>query len=93
MDLIDQLLDDELLLLQQSLQILNILMTSLDVQVVGVVLHVRLVAFLAAALLSLQPFLPPVPSEQTLLEKGLSGLTAFSLHGFNMSRAGFSVGF
>lgn len=73
MYLIDELLDDSLLLLQQSPQLLHLLTLGLDVEVIGLLLHERVGALLATALLRLQSLLAPVAFEHALLEEGLLG--------------------
>ena len=84
MYLIYQLLDNELFLLKQPLQLLYLLSSPLDLQLVGIVLHMGQVALFATALLGLEPFLPPVTLEETLFEERLPGLPTLILICFDV---------
>lgn len=79
MDLIYQLLYYHLLLLQHTLQLLNLLSTRLDVQMVSLITHVRLVALLTTSLLCTQTLVLPVTTEHTLLEERFTSVVALHL--------------
>jgi hypothetical protein len=67
------LLDDGLLLVEESTELLHLFSFRLDVEIMGLLLHQGMGALLSATLLGLQPLLAPVALEHALLEEGLLG--------------------
>jgi hypothetical protein len=91
--LVNQLLDNKLFLLKQPLQLLYLLSSPLDLQLVGIILHVGQVTLLATTLLGLEPFLAPVTLEEALFEERLPGLPTLILICFDVGGGMVTVDF